>query len=163
MTEQTLEVSFVAQSDTGERPAEAAPRQGRRLAVGKRDKAKRDFAWGPRRWGVEHSLAGVARCQHWARDDERVSQTLAGLHVVVFTSLMPAKAAPPLYLDSALPIMRRNPRRIIGPETGQDVPALRPFEPATQIVARCPHSPWSSNGIGGPPWATPWRHQAEPG
>src|SRR5512135_3491576 len=30
-----------------------------------------------------------------------------------------------LYLDSDLPLMGRNPRRIIGPETGQDVRTLR--------------------------------------
>ena len=34
---------------------------------------------------------------------------------------------PTLYLDSDLPIIRRNPRLIIGPETGQDVRTLRPL------------------------------------
>ena len=94
VTEQNVEVAFVAQSYTGDGPAKAAPQQGIWLAVVKLDEAKRGFVLLPRRWVVERSFAWVARFRRLARDCERWSETLAGLHFVVFAMLMLVKAAP---------------------------------------------------------------------
>ena len=42
----------------------------------------------PRRWVVERSIAWAARFHRLARDDERLVETLAGLHFVAFALLM---------------------------------------------------------------------------
>ena len=42
----------------------------------------------PKRWVVECSYAWAARFRRLARDCERVAETLAGLHFVVFAILM---------------------------------------------------------------------------
>lgn len=94
VTEQNLEVAFVDQGYTGAGPVKAAQQHGLRLEVVKRDEAKRGFVLLPRRWVVERSFAWVARFRRLARDYERLSETLAGLHFVVFAILMLAKAAP---------------------------------------------------------------------
>ena len=94
VTEQNVEVAFVDQGYTGDGPAAAAQQQGIRLEVVKRDEAKRGFVLLPRRWVVERSFAWVARFRRLTRDYERLSETLAGLHFVVFAILMLVKAAP---------------------------------------------------------------------
>lgn len=94
VTEQTVEVAFVDPGDTGDGPAEAALQQGIRLEVVKLDEAKRGFVLLPRRWVVERSVAWVARFRRLARDYERLPETLAGLHCVVFAILMLVKVAP---------------------------------------------------------------------
>ncbi len=50
--------------------------------------AKRGFVLLPRRWVVERSFAWLARFRRLARDDERLPETLAGLHVLAFAILM---------------------------------------------------------------------------
>jgi transposase len=47
----------------------------------------------PRRWVVERSFDWLNRFRRLARDDERLPETLAGLHFVVFTILMLENAA----------------------------------------------------------------------
>jgi len=94
VAEQNVEVAFVDQGYTGDGPAEAALQQGIRLEVVKLDEAKRGFVLLPRRWVVERSFAWVARFRRLARDYERLPETLAGLHFVVFAILMLVKAAP---------------------------------------------------------------------
>ncbi len=94
MPEQNLEVAFVDPGYPGEGPVKAAQPHGLRLEVAKRDEAKRGFVLLPRRWVVERRFAWVARFRRLARDYERLSETLAGLHFVVFAILMRAKAAP---------------------------------------------------------------------
>jgi transposase len=94
VTEQNVEVAFVDQGYTGDGPAEAAQQQGIRLEVVKLDEATRGFVLLPRRWVVERSFAWVARFRRLTRDYERLSETLAGLHFVVFAILMLVKAAP---------------------------------------------------------------------
>jgi transposase len=42
----------------------------------------------PRRWVVERSLGWLNRFRRLARDYERLPETLAGLHFVVFAMLM---------------------------------------------------------------------------
>src|SRR5512143_39729 len=94
VTEQNVEVAFVDQGYTGDEPAEAAQQQGLRLEVVKLDEAKRGFVLLPRRWVVERSFAWLARFRRLARDYERLAETLAGLHFVVFAMLMLVRAAP---------------------------------------------------------------------
>ena len=55
--------------------------------------AKRGVVLLPRRWVVERSFGWVNRFRRLARDYERLPQTLAGLHFVVFTILMLHNAA----------------------------------------------------------------------
>nr|WP_269077608.1 transposase [Xanthomonas cannabis] len=47
----------------------------------------------PRRWAVERSFGWVNRFRHLARYYERLPETLAGLHFVVFSILMFGYAA----------------------------------------------------------------------
>ena len=94
VTDQNVEVAFVDQGYTGDEPAKAAQQQGIRLEVVKLDKAKRGFVLLPRRWVVERSFAWAARFRRLARDYERLSETLAGLHFIVFAILMLIRAVP---------------------------------------------------------------------
>ena len=88
VTGQTVEVGFVDQGYTGEKPAAAAAEQGIRLEVVKLDGAKRGFVLLPRRWVVERSFAWAARFRRLAKDYERLPETVAGLHFVAFACLM---------------------------------------------------------------------------
>lgn len=47
----------------------------------------------PRHWVVERSFGWLNRFRRPARDYERLPETLAGLHFVVFVSLMLSRAA----------------------------------------------------------------------
>ena len=92
-TEQNVTLAYVDQGYTGPDPAEAAAAQGIRLEVVKLPEAKKGFVLLPHRWVVERSFAWAARFRRLARDYERLPETLAGLHYVVFAVLMLAKAA----------------------------------------------------------------------
>jgi transposase len=87
-TGQKLEVAFVDQGYTGEHAAEAAAAHNVRLEVVKLPRAKRGFVLLPKRWVVERSFAWAARFRRLARDYERLSTTLSGLHWVAFICLM---------------------------------------------------------------------------
>jgi transposase len=87
-TGESVDVAFVAQGDTGAAAAEDAVRRGIRLEVVKLPEAKHGFVLLPRRWVVERSFAWAARFRRLARDDERLPDTVAGLHVVAFACLM---------------------------------------------------------------------------
>jgi transposase len=91
-TGESVEVAYVDQGYTGERPAQAARANGIALEVVKLPEAKRGFVLLPRRWVVERSFAWSARFRRLARDYERLPQTLAGLHLVAFATLMLTKA-----------------------------------------------------------------------
>jgi len=93
VTGQNVELAYVDQGYTGDKPAEAAQAAGMRLEVVKLPKAKRGFVLLPRRWVVERSFAWVARFRRLARDYERLPETLAGLHFLVFAILMLVKAS----------------------------------------------------------------------
>lgn len=88
VTHSHVEVAFVDQGYTGEKPAQAANAQGIRLQVVTLPEAKRGFVLLPRRWVVERSCAWTTRFRRLARDDERWPETLAGLHVLAFAVLM---------------------------------------------------------------------------
>ena len=81
---------------TGEDPAQAARAQGIDLQVIKLDEAKKGFVLLPRRWVVERSFGWLNRFRRLARDYERLPETLAGLHFVVFAMLMLVHAIPVL-------------------------------------------------------------------
>lgn len=94
-TGETVTLAFVDQGYTGDTPAADAEAQGIVLEVVKLPDAKRGFVLLPRRWVVERSFAWMSRFRRLARDYERLPQTLAGIHLVAFTSLMLRQAFPP--------------------------------------------------------------------
>ena len=100
-TGESVEVAFVDQGYTGDDPAQAALEHGIRLEVVKlpeRDGAKKGFVLLPRRWVVERSFAWAGRFRRLARDYERLPDTIAALHFVVFAILMLLRASPFLSL-----------------------------------------------------------------
>jgi transposase len=94
VTGQNVELAFVDQGYTGEETAQAAQAHGIQLEVVKLSEAKRGFVLLPRRWVVERSFAWAARFRRLAKDYERLPETIAGLHFLVFACLMLVKAAP---------------------------------------------------------------------
>ena len=88
VTGDNVEVAFVDQGYTGQDAAEQAARHGIDLLVVKHTEAKKGFVLLPRRWVVERSFGWAARFRRLARDYERLSETLAGLHYVAFVCLM---------------------------------------------------------------------------
>lgn len=88
VTGDKVELAFVDQGYTGEKPAAQAAEHGIRLEVVKLQEAKRGFVLLPRRWVVERSFAWAARFRRLARDYERLATSLAGLHWLAFVSLM---------------------------------------------------------------------------
>jgi transposase len=97
-TGDNVEVAFVDQGYTGDEPREAAKEHGIDLLVVKLEEAKRGFVLLPRRWVVERSFAWASRFRRLAKDYERLPETVAALHFVVFAILMLVKAIP--YLES---------------------------------------------------------------
>jgi transposase len=100
VTGEHVEVAFVDQGYTGADAADAAEEHGIRLDVVKLPDAKRGFVLLPRRWVVERSFAWAARFRRLARDYERLSATLVGLHYVAFVCLMLHRAIPLLNVGS---------------------------------------------------------------
>ena len=92
-TGESVDLAYVDQGYTGERPAQAAAAHGIALEVVRLPEAKRGFVLLPRRWVVERSFAWFARFRRLARDYERLPETLAGLHLVAFTILLLKRAA----------------------------------------------------------------------
>jgi transposase len=86
-TGQDVELAFVDQGGTGERPAAAAHAHSIHLEVVKLPEAKRGFVLLPRRWVVERSFAWASRFRRLARDCERLPRTVAGLHFLAFACL----------------------------------------------------------------------------
>lgn len=93
VTGQSVETAFVDQGYTGAATIEAAAEHGIRLEVIKHHEAKRGFVLLPRRWVVERSFAWVTRFRRLVKDYERLPQTVRGLHLVAFASIMLANAA----------------------------------------------------------------------
>ena len=94
VTGESVELAYVDQGYTGEEAFDAAAGHGIILDVVSLPEAKRGFVLLPRRWVVERSFGWAARFRRLARDYERLSETLAGLHYVAFSLLMLRKAAP---------------------------------------------------------------------
>lgn len=91
VTEQSVEVAFVDQGYTGDKPEQAAAEQGIQLIVVKLPDAKHGFVLLPRRWVIERSNAWMSRFRRLARDYERLPETLKGLHFLAFAVLMLAR------------------------------------------------------------------------
>jgi transposase len=89
----SVELAYVDAGYTGEAPADDAEVVGIQLEVVKLPEAKRGFVLLPRRWVVERSFAWAARFRRLARDYERLPEALIGMHFLVFSILMLAKAA----------------------------------------------------------------------
>ena len=91
-----VHLAFADQGYTGEDAAQAASDEGIDLQVIKLQEAKKGFVLLPRRWVVERSFGWLNRFRRLARDYERLPETLAGLHFVVFAMLMLVHAVPVL-------------------------------------------------------------------
>ena len=78
VTGYTVEIAFVDQGYTGDKPAQAAQEQGIQLEVIKLPEAKRGFVLLPRRWVVERSFGWSARFRRLARDYERCRRRWRG-------------------------------------------------------------------------------------
>lgn len=72
----------------GQEVAEAMAAHGLHLEVVRQPEARRGSVLLPRRWVVERLFAWLARVHRLARDDERLSTVLAGLHVIAFACLL---------------------------------------------------------------------------
>ena len=92
-TGKSVELAYVDQGYTGERPAEAARQQKIELSVVKLPEAKRGFVLLPRRWVVERSFAWLTRFRRLAKDYERLASTLKGMHLAAFAIVMLARLA----------------------------------------------------------------------
>lgn len=86
-TGESVELAYVDQGYTGERPAEEAEAHGMRLEVVKHEEAKRGFVLLPRRWVVERDFAWASRFRRLVKDYERLPTVLGGLHFVAFACL----------------------------------------------------------------------------
>lgn len=89
----SVDLAYVDQGYTGDKPAAAAEKQGIRLEVVKLPEAKRGFVLLPRRWVVERSFAWATRFRRLVKDYEGYASTLAGLHLVAFVCLMLRRTA----------------------------------------------------------------------
>lgn len=83
-----IEIAFVDQGYTGEQAEHDAAEHGIQLEVVKLPEARKGFVLLPRRWVVERSFAWMGRFRRLARDYERLSETLAGLHYIAFAILL---------------------------------------------------------------------------
>ena len=90
-TGKSVELAYVDQGYTGEKPAEAARKQKIELAVVKLPEAKRGFVLLPRRWVAERSFAWLTRFRRLAKDYERLASTLKGMHLAAFAIIMLAR------------------------------------------------------------------------
>jgi transposase len=86
-TGESVELAYVDEGYTGERPANEAEAHGIRLEVVKHEEAKRGFVLLPRRWVVERDFAWASRFRRLVKDYERLPTVLAGLHFVAFACL----------------------------------------------------------------------------
>ena len=87
-TEDSVQVAFVDQGYTGEDAERAADGWGIQLQVVKLPEARKGFVLLPKRWLVERDVAWLSRFRRLAKEYERVPETLAGLHLVAFATLM---------------------------------------------------------------------------
>lgn len=90
-TDTHVELAYVDQGYTGDRPAAAAAEQGIALEVVTLDAVKRGFVLLPRRRVVERSFGWLARFRRLARDYERLAQSRVGFHLVAFAISMASR------------------------------------------------------------------------
>ena len=104
-TGESVELAYVDRGYTGEEASAAAEAHGIRLEVVKHPEAKKDFVLLPRRWVVERSFAWATRFRRLAKDYERLPETVAGLHFVVFACL---------FLHRAITLLGSSPQQPLG-------------------------------------------------
>ncbi len=90
----SVELAYADQDSTGEEAVDAAAGQEIILEVVERPEEKEGFVLPPRRWVVERWFGWMSRFRRLARDYERLSGTLGGLHCMAFSFLRLRKAAP---------------------------------------------------------------------
>jgi transposase len=88
-----VDLAYVDQGYTGERPAAATREHGIALEVVKLPEAKRDLVLLPQRWVAEHTFAWATRFGRLVRDYERLYQTLADMHLNALACLRLQQAA----------------------------------------------------------------------
>ena len=88
VTQHSVKVAFVDQGYTGDKPKQAAAKQGIQLIVVKPSDAKRGFVLVPRRWIVKRSFGWMTRFRRLAGDCEHLPDTLKGLNFLAFADLM---------------------------------------------------------------------------
>jgi transposase len=91
-TGESVELAYVDQGYTGERPSSEAEAHGIRLEVVKHPESKRGFVLLPRRWVVERDFAWASRFRRLVKDYERLPEMVAGLHFVAFVCLFLQRA-----------------------------------------------------------------------
>jgi transposase len=94
VTGDSVDLAYVDQGYTGPDAAISAADEGIDLEVVKLPEAKRGFVLLPRRWVVERSFGWAARFRRLAKDYERLTETLEGMHYVAFSLLMLHRAVP---------------------------------------------------------------------
>lgn len=99
-TGESVELAYADQGYTGQAASEQAKEHGMELVVVKHAEEKRGFVLLPRRWVVERSFAWAARFRRLAKDYERMTESLAGLHYVAFVCIMLAKTTALFNLSS---------------------------------------------------------------
>jgi transposase len=90
-TGDSIELAYVDQGYTGEEARLDADGWGICLEVVKLPDARKGFVLLPRRWVGERSFAWLSRFRRLAKDYERLPETVAGLHLVAFSTLMLAR------------------------------------------------------------------------
>jgi transposase len=88
VTSAAVAVACADQGDTGDQPAHEAAAQGLQLTVGTRPAAEQGVVLLPRRGVMERRFGWAARFRRLAGDDERLPETLAGVHLLVFAILL---------------------------------------------------------------------------
>ena len=88
VTGESVELIYADAAYTGEETEAAAQSHGMRLMVVQRPEGSHGFVLLPKRWVVERSFAWLSRFRRFARDDERLPATLAGLHFAAFICLL---------------------------------------------------------------------------
>jgi transposase len=99
-TGESVELAYLDEGYTGERPAEEAEAHGMRLEVVKHEEANRGFVLLPHRWVVERDFAWASRFRRLVRDYERLPTVLVGLHFVAFAGLFLRQATSILGMSS---------------------------------------------------------------
>lgn len=87
-TGRSVELAYVDQGYTGERPVQGAAARGTKLEMVKLLQVKRGLVLLPRRWVVERPFAWLARFRRLAKDHERLPKAVAGLHFIAFVCIM---------------------------------------------------------------------------
>jgi transposase len=88
VTGENVEIAFVDQGYTGPNAEADAQKHGIKLEVVKLPEAKQGFVLLPRRWVVERSFAWATRFRRLVKDYERLPETVRGLHIFSFVTLM---------------------------------------------------------------------------